>query len=83
MNALAHAAVRISALVVAGSLLMLAATGPGTAERIITIVSLTAGLLVAVATIVLSRYGRQALALIRRDKTDRSSRRTVSPQEEQ
>lgn len=83
MNVLVRSAVQISGLVIAGSLLMLAATKPDTAERTITVVSLTAGLAVAVTTIVLSRYGRQALTLIRRDKTDESSQRTVSSQEDQ
>lgn len=83
MNVAARGVLQISGLVVAGSLLMLGATQPGSAERVITIVSLTVGLLVIAATIVLSRYGRRVLAVIRRDKAEKSSRRTSSIQEDQ
>ncbi|MFD0556371.1 hypothetical protein FB566_1610 [Stackebrandtia endophytica] len=83
MNVLVRTAIQASTLVIAGSLLMLSATREGSAERVITVISLTVGLLVAVTTIVLSRYGRQARNLIRRRRTDGSNARSVSPQEDQ
>ncbi|GAA4922741.1 hypothetical protein LX16_5040 [Stackebrandtia albiflava] len=82
MTVLVRTAIQVSSLVIVGSLLMLSATAPDSAERVVTVVTLAAGLAVAATTIVLSRFGRQALNLIRPER-EGDSGRTVSPQEDQ
>jgi glycerol-3-phosphate acyltransferase PlsY len=61
MDLFARAALNLAAFITVGSVFMLAATKSGTAERSITLFTLTGGLIViAVAVIVLWRHRRNS-----------------------
>lgn len=56
MEPLSRAALNIAAFITVGSLFMLAATEPGTPERVITVFTLVGGITVAVIAVIVLLY---------------------------
>lgn len=59
MELLSRAALNIAAFITVGSLFMLAATEPGTPERVITVFTLVGGLIMAVIAVVVLLHHRR------------------------